>query len=195
MAYFDPVNTQFTQPFDQGPETPSIDAGVDTLGLTYDPRTGTFSRTQGGGGGGSFGGGGSELPSRRVPGPLHETVPNTGGMGSQGVSGGVPPGGFAPNGGTNGDSVPGGAGALGELRKLFTDPSNLAGLASIIAALASGNGGGADSEEARRIQQITEARMRRVDPLHQAVTQLAWGRLPINARAGVTAPQPLPLPE
>jgi hypothetical protein len=94
---------------------------------------------------------------------------------------------------------------LGKLKDFFTNPQGIAGLGGIIGALASGaggsggagtgSGGGSDLEELKRINQITEARMRRVDPLHQAVTQLAFGRLPINSRAGVTAPVPTPLPE
>lgn len=179
MAYFDPVNTQFTQPFDQGPETPSIDAGVDTIGLVWDPKTGSFRRTGTGGGGGGFAPGGtSEAQMAAELNQLDTTIK---------------PGGFLPSGGAGASS-----GLTGALKNWFTDPGNLVGLGSLIAALASGNGGGgsgAESEEARRMQQITEQRMRRVDPLHQAVTQLAWGRLPINARQGVSPPQPRPLPE
>lgn len=71
MAYFDNVNTRFDEPFDQGPEAPTIDAGVDTTGLDYDPRTGSFKRTGAGGGGGGFAGGGKPAgtppPAATVP--------------------------------------------------------------------------------------------------------------------------------
>jgi len=78
----------------------------------------------------------------------------------------------------------------------FKDPKNVAGVGSIVAGLTAGRGNGQsaeDTEEARRMRQITEARMRRVDPLHQAVTQLAWGRLPVSARQGLSLTQ-IPLP-
>lgn len=93
---------------------------------------------------------------------------------------------------------PGGAASLGgSLTDFFTDPSNIAGLGALVAGLAGGRGGGSDpsaTDEARRIQAITEARMRRVDPLQQAVTQLAWGRLPTSARQGIAPPTFTPLP-
>lgn len=134
------------------------------------------------------------LASSSIPG-LHAAVP--GAVTSQGVSaslGGAMPLASAASRAANGAGGAGeAAGVGGRLRELFTDPDNLAGLAGVIAGLASGNGGQAESEEARRMNAITEQRMRRVDPLHQAVTQLAWGRLPINARNGIAAPQIRPL--
>jgi hypothetical protein len=160
----------------------------------------------GGGGGGSAAsqaGAGGTLPSSTIP-NAHLAVPTTAGMGSQGASAGL--GMLGLNGAgsaiANG-AASGGGGVLGKLKSLFTNPEGLAGLGGIIGALASGGAGGgagsgtggADLEELKRINQITEARMRRVDPLHQAVTQLAWGRLPTNSRSGVTAPVPSPLPE
>ena len=91
---------------------------------------------------------------------------------------------------------PGGNGIAGELRDLFTNPSNMVDLVGIITALAAASRGsnGQQSAESQRMQQMTEARMRRVDPLHQAVTQLAWGRLPTNARSGIAPPTNSPLP-
>lgn len=87
----------------------------------------------------------------------------------------------------------GGAGAtasvIDKIRKSLTDPSAYAALAPLIASLAMGSGGGPASgggnDELRRIQGITEARMRRVDPLHQVATQLAFQRAPITARNGI----------
>lgn len=80
----------------------------------------------------------------------------------------------------------------GALSDFATDPSNIAALAATVGGMAS-NGSNAQSEEARRLNQITEQRMRRVDPLHQAITQLAWNRLPINSRQGITPPEYKPL--
>lgn len=106
--------------------------------------------------------------------------------------------GTAATGGGAGAASAGAAGAAGSaavggLRGLLTDPNTYAGLAGVIAALSGGGGNGQASEEARRLNQITEQRMRRVDPLHQAVTQLAWNRLPMNARSGITPPTYNPL--
>lgn len=136
-------------------------------------------------------------------GGLHNALPPA--IGSQGVSRTVPPlGGMLP-GGRGGSVNPpldgGGVGGDGgdgfNIRDFFTDPTNLG---AIIAALAGsgliGNGGGGDSgmpDELRRIYDITEQRMRRVDPLHQAATNLAWGRLPISSRSGVAGPTGGPL--
>lgn len=147
---------------------------------------------QTGGSGGS--GGGLPLPSGSVP-NAHLAVPPN--IGSQGISQ-LPfaaPGSFGT--GAAGAAA-GGAGLanslLGGLQDFITNPNNLAGLAAVIAGLMSGGGNNQNTEEARRMQQITEARMRRVDPLHQAVTQLAFSRLPMNARQGVNPPQISPLP-
>jgi hypothetical protein len=113
-------------------------------------------------------------------------------------------------GGATGSALPaaaGGAGAAGAagaagsgglsgaLKGIFTNPSNLMDLGAVIAALAGGARGGNNqaNADAQRLNQITEQRMRRVDPLHQAVTQLAWGRLPMNARQGIAAPTYQPL--
>jgi hypothetical protein len=159
----------------------------------------------GGGGAAAQTGAGGTLASSTIP-NAHLAVPTTAGMGSQGASAGL--GMLGLNGAgsalANG-AASGGGGVLGKLKDFFTNPQGIAGLGGIIGALASGaggsggagtgSGGGSDLEELKRINQITEARMRRVDPLHQAVTQLAFGRLPINSRAGVTAPVPTPLPE
>lgn len=109
--------------------------------------------------------------------------------GSQGVSQSVRPGGMLPNG----RGTPGAASLADSAKDFFTNPKDLAGLAGVIMALAGGSGGSANSEGAERLNRLTEQRMRRVDPLHQAVTQLAWGRLPISARQGVTPPAYQPL--
>lgn len=90
-------------------------------------------------------------------------------------------------------------GILNRLRDSLLSPEGLATAGSIAASLAMrGDGTNADTraseEQARRLQAITEARMRRVDPLHEAVTQLAFGRLPIASRQGVNLPR-IALPE
>jgi len=85
----------------------------------------------------------------------------------------------------------GGGSMLDKLKKSLTSTEGMASLASLIPMLAmAGGGGGGDvngqgSDELRRIQAITEARMRRADPLHQVAVQLAYGRAPVSARQGV----------
>lgn len=80
-----------------------------------------------------------------------------------------------------------------------TSPGGIAALTGGIASLLSGQGsGGSDATKnalasAERMNAITEARMRRVDPLHEAVTQLAFGRLPVSSRNGIAMTR-IPLP-
>lgn len=87
----------------------------------------------------------------------------------------------------------GGSGIWDRIKGMLTDPSNLAGLAGVVGGL-SGGGGGGNSPDVQKLNAITEQRMRRVDPLHQAVTQLAWGRLPTSSRQGIAPPTYQPLP-
>lgn len=89
--------------------------------------------------------------------------------------------------------------SLGQkLKDLLTSPEGLASAGSVISSLLAGNGTNdatrASEEQARRMQAITEARMRRVDPLHEAVTQLAFSRLPVSSRQGIALPR-VALPE
>jgi hypothetical protein len=86
----------------------------------------------------------------------------------------------------------GGASLGKKLWDAVTSPGGIASLASLVpVALAATRGSGtspdaqADLDQARRLSAITEARMRRVDPLHEAVTQLAFGRLPTRSRDGL----------
>jgi hypothetical protein len=148
-----------------------------------------------------IGGGGSAAAAG--PGGL---IPNSGGALTAGLSGAAPS--VASQGVSAGPAALGtarvvdsanaasrAAGAGGGLKEFFTDPSNLAGLGAVVGGLFNGNGGGQDdAEELRRIQAITEAQMRRADPLHQAAVQLAFGRMPTNYRQGVTM-NPVRLPE
>lgn len=124
---------------------------------------------------------------------------------SQGVSASIPLGGVAAGagaGGVGGALAKAGKGLLGNL----TSVDGIASLAPLIASLASGgfgggNSGGPDNDflmqaygDAKRQNQMQEARYRRVDPLHEAVTQLAFNRLPISSRQGITNNR-VPLPE
>lgn len=145
------------------------------------------------------GGGAGTLASSSIPTSLAmKAVP--GAIASQGASAAL--GSMLPTLAGAGTAAATGAagsaakGFMGGLKDTFTDPSNLSGLAGVIASLAGGMGGGNGqaSADAQRLNQITEQRMRRVDPLHQAVTQLAWGRLPVNARQGIAPPTYQPLP-
>ena len=62
-----------------------------------------------------------------------------------------------------------------------------------VARAAFGGGNSGSTDELRRIQAITEARMRRADPLHEVATQLAYQRAPIAAKSGIALPR-VPLP-
>lgn len=76
---------------------------------------------------------------------------------------------------------------LDKFRQYLTDPKNLVNLASIVPALAAmskSNGGGSAQEQALLDEALK--RTQRVDPLHQAVTQLAFSRLPDSARQGIS---------
>jgi hypothetical protein len=131
-------------------------------------------------------GAGGALASGAIPG-LHTAVP--GAIASHGASAGIPLGAMGLAGSAArgvGEGVA--SGISDKVKDFFTNPKSLAGLAGIIAALASRpSGSSADAaglEDLKRLNGITEARMRRVDPLHQAVTQLAYGRLPVSSRDG-----------
>ena len=145
-------------------------------------------------------GGGSQaglLAGGAIPGWSAAGMAGPGAIASQGVTAGLAGGlGSVLPAAAGGAAAAAADGFLGKLKSQFTDPSNMVDLAGIITALvgASRGGGGQTSPEAQRMQQMTEARMRRVDPLHQAITQLAWGRLPTNARSGIAPPTNSPLP-
>lgn len=151
---------------------------------------------------------GGVLPSASIAG-LHTAVPAT--IASQGISSAL---------GTIAPTVAGGAGAAGAARGAgsalagagksvldnLTSAEGIASLAAMIPALAAGgSGGGGDVggvnqdflnrayEDAKRTNAMQDARFRRVDPLHEAVAQLAFSRLPDSARQGITLPR-VPLP-
>lgn len=104
-----------------------------------------------------------------------------------------------PLGGVKPAAQAAGSAGLGQkLKDMLTSPEGLASAGSVISSLLAGNGTNdatrASEEQARRMQAITEARMRRVDPLHEAVTQLAFSRLPVSSRQGIALPR-VALPE
>lgn len=80
----------------------------------------------------------------------------------------------------------------------ITSPGGITSLASLIPLLMANHGTSAaeqaQMDQANKLAAITEARMRRVDPLHQAVTQLAFSRLPDTSRNGI-ALTPVDLPK
>lgn len=139
---------------------------------------------------------------------LTQAVPAT--IASQGASAGLGLGagaaGAAGSAGGGGlgtvATVPTAAAAGGSmadrLKQLFTSPEGIGAAASIAAALATGNSSSDQQknleEQAARNAAITEARMRRVDPLHEAAVQLAFSRLPVNSRQGINLTR-IPLPE
>lgn len=168
-------------------------AGAGGTSLTTandDPRqlfTPSGAGATGGGGGLPFGGG--------------DSVP----LG--GVTPGQNPALFQPQNiaGTNvtGAEALGGGGLPAWLSRLL--PANAArSLGPLIAALMSGGGGSGSEgldlpflerayEDARAQNAMQQARYRRVDPLHEAVTQLAFSRLPTASRQGIEMPR-VPLP-
>jgi hypothetical protein len=105
-----------------------------------------------------------------------------------------------------GSAAVGGGSIVNTLKQALTNPKTYASLAPILAQMASGgfgrgSGGGIDDgfikqayADAQRNNAMKEARYRRVDPLHQAVTQLAWNQLPDYARTGIS-PNNVQLPE
>ncbi len=122
------------------------------------------------------------------------TTAMPGAITSQGASAGL--GGVLPAAGAGGAGATTAAagGVMGQLKDLFTSPSSAMDLAGMVTALlGASRGGGQADPSAQRLTQMTEDKMRRVDPLHQAVTQLAWGRLPTSARQGIAPPEYKPL--
>jgi hypothetical protein len=82
----------------------------------------------------------------------------------------------------------GGGSVLDRMRQSLTSPDGLASLAGIIGGLATGGmggGGGASDEQMNQLLEHAVRRTERTDPLHQAVTQLAFSRLPVSARHGI----------
>ncbi len=153
----------FTDP----PPTSGTGAGPPTdPNKPYDPYN---PDDLGAGGGGTPGGGVAPAPPGTILPP-----PPPGGVITPPLGGVVPPA---------------AAGGLDELLKKLLSPEGMASLAPLLIALMRGSGstGAAnlpETAEARRMNQITEARMRRVDPLHEAVAQLAYSRLPTNMQNG-----------
>ncbi len=145
---------------------------------------------------GLTGGGASGAAAAAGPGGLYEAAPAA--LASQGASAGL--GTAATGAGTAGTALgtaATGGGVAGGLKEFFTDPTNLAGIASVVGGLAGRNNNGQqeqDMEELKRLSRITEAQMRRTDPLHQVATNLAFGRMPTNYRQGVQL-KDVPLPE
>lgn len=84
-------------------------------------------------------------------------------------------------GGNVATGASGGGGLAGMLKGLVS-PQNipqLVGLGtSLLGGLTGGGSGGGSNPDLDRMRAITEARMRRVDPLHQAITSLAMSRMP-----------------
>lgn len=85
-----------------------------------------------------------------------------------------------------------GGGAANGLTDALT--GNTGTLAALLTSLLHPGGGstGQDDAQLKRIQAITEARMRRADPLHQMVVQLAASRMPTNVQRPVPD---VPLPQ
>lgn len=139
------------------------------------------------------------LPSASIAG-LHAAVPAS--IASQGVSsalgtampatvGAIEAAGTSALGSAAKEAA--GGGASGFLKSLAT-PENGAALAALIAGLSGSRGSNQPSAETQRIQAMTEARMRRADPLHEVAVNLAYGRMPVNYRQGVNLNK-VPLPE
>lgn len=171
--------------------------GVGTLGLGafgIGPAAGVFGSSAPAAGSAATGAAGL-VPSSAVPTSLAmQAVPGIASTVGQGVTGAMSGlGSVLPAAASAAPSV------LGRLRDALLSPEGIATAGTIAASLAAGGDGTNDQTraseaQARRMQAITEARMRRVDPLHEAVTQLAFGRLPVSSRQGVSLPR-VALPE
>lgn len=156
------------------------------------------------------GGGAAASPAAGAAGGL---IPNSGGALTAGLSGAVPAS-IASQGvsGALGTAMPAAAGAAGSVTgglaknaaegagggvggflKGLATPENGAALAALVAGLMSGRGNNQSVDNINRIQNITEAQMRRADPLHQVAVNLAFGRMPTNYREGVQL-ENMPLP-
>jgi hypothetical protein len=147
--------------------------------------------------GGALAGGGAALGA--ALGPASATSSVSPGTGIPTAGGGV--GVTAPTtAGTIAGTTAAGTSALDRMRQSLTSASGIASLASLVPALmatakSGGSGGsGAGSDDLARLNAITEARMRRADPLHQVAVQLAFQRAPISARNGIALPN-VPLPQ
>lgn len=123
------------------------------------------------------------IPIAYAPGAA---APNAGALGTS-VAGLSPLGSLAPTVANAAGNVGGNALASSIKDKLLS-PQGLAGLGASIAGLVAANRGGNTETDAATNALLQEAlkRSQRVDPLHQAVTQLAFSRLPDSARNGIT---------
>lgn len=98
------------------------------------------------------------------------------------------------------DALMAGAGGGGLLGKILKGLIPVAGAGLAAKAFGSGGSDGAGdgdslfTPEMERYRAMSEARFRRTDPLHEAVSQLAFQRMPIQSRAGLSLPR-VPLPE
>jgi hypothetical protein len=172
--------------------------GAGTLGLGaagIGPAAGLFGGGSAGASSAAASGSGGLIPSASIPTSLAMHAPGAASTIGGGVAGAMS---GAAGGAGLGGVMPAATGAAsglgGRLLDNLLSPDGLLTAGAIAASLA-GRGDGtndatrATEEQARRLQAITEARMRRVDPLHEAVTQLAFGRLPVNSRNGIALPR------
>jgi hypothetical protein len=142
------------------------------------------------GGGAAAGGAATAVPSMpwTIPAGFEASMAGLpagaalGGIGAAGASGAAGAAGRAAAGA--------GSGFVGGLKDIFTDPKTYAGLAGLLTTLATrpngGSGSGGDllaqNPQLQRLLDMSAQRAERTDPLHQAVTQLAMGRLPVNVQ-------------
>jgi hypothetical protein len=137
---------------------------------------------------------GSALPAT-IPGSYASNLYAAGGFG---VPGGTASGVAAGLGGLGAAGAAGAAGGAGGaaaggfssgLLDQLTSGRSIAGLAGLIATLASkpgGSGGSGDpfamNPQLQHMLDVASQRVDRTDPLHQSITQLAMGRLPVNVQ-------------
>jgi hypothetical protein len=149
----------------------------------------------------AFGGGAAASQTAPIGGLSADgTLPSavTPGMQSAAMNGSMIPATSAAPSLTSGVPTFGSAAAGGSAASLASKlagglTSNLGPLAGVITSLAGGSGSdSALTDQQRRIMAITEARMRRADPLHQMVVNLAASRMPTNMQLPVPN---VPLPE
>ena len=143
----------------------------------------------GGGSGAASAAGGGTLPASSVP--VSAAMHGPAAIASQGVSAGLPA--TAPLGGVaaNAATQAGSGGILKKIADLAGNPATQIAMAAGLPLLTGmGPGGGSGTpeipDELKRYLGLSEARIRRVDPLHQAATQMAFQGLPTYGRQGIT---------
>jgi hypothetical protein len=149
---------------------------------------------------GAYGGGTpAAAPLASTPGPAAGIYGPASVGGSQAVSAGIGPASAAVGGVAPTAAAAGGGSALKKVADILGNPATQIALAAgLPLAMGMGPDGGGNGNagippELQRYLGLSEARIRRADPLHQAAVQMAWQGLPTYGRDGITMNK-VPLP-